>query len=323
MNIIAITVTYNRTSTLKKCLTALLSQSYPVNRILVVDNCSQEHEREKLKTYIQGKDKIEVIWLSENSGGAGGFEIGMYQAHKKYDPDWYWIMDDDAYPRYDCLELLLKAAKERDNAGCMAPVIFGVDLQQYQLYHHKRLTPLIFNNHAIVEKYEELRAIEDIEANAFVGPIFSRSAIERVGIADGSLFIYGDDTEFTYRVSRCLPCYLVKDAIIDHQDPPLSQNYMAPEAWWKEYYSIRNRYFMISKFHKQWWRRQVAVVCYTMCILKILFAAVIKPKYKGFHGFRAKLLIKAIGDGMKNHRGKQIDPTQYYQQLVDLRSRMC
>lgn len=36
--VVAITVTYNRTRTLERCLQALLAQSRPVDKILVVDN---------------------------------------------------------------------------------------------------------------------------------------------------------------------------------------------------------------------------------------------------------------------------------------------
>ena len=45
--------------------------------------------------------------------------------------------------------------------------------------------------------------------------------MEELGIADGSLFIYGDDTEYTRRVSKKHNLYLIRDAVIDHQDAPV------------------------------------------------------------------------------------------------------
>ena len=38
---------------------------------------------------------------------------------------------------------------------------------------------------------------------------------------DGSLFIYGDDSEYTRRVSGKHKLYLIRDAVIDHQDAPV------------------------------------------------------------------------------------------------------
>lgn len=44
---------------------------------------------------------------------------------KKLAPDWYWLMDDDAYPRKDCLETLLDTGKELPDAGGLCPLSTG------------------------------------------------------------------------------------------------------------------------------------------------------------------------------------------------------
>lgn len=308
---VAITVTYNRTSTLFRCLKSLCEQTVPVYKILVIDNNSRIREKEILKQFADKYDCIDVLWLSENTGGAGGFEAGMKAARDCYDADWYWIMDDDAYPCPDCLEQLLNCQKKFPNVGGMCPLIYGIDLREYQFYHHKRLEGWMLNERQIVHKYEELEDVVQVDANAFVGPLFSRKAVETVGIADGSLFIYGDDTEYTYRVSRKFGVYVVRGAIIEHQDPPLCNNYMAPDAWWKEYYSIRNKYFLIREFKNNVIIRMIAYSIMTLKIFKLMIAAAIKPKYKGYHKVRLKILNMAVVDGLKNRRGKTLDPVQY------------
>ena len=42
-----------------------------------------------------------------------------------------------------------------------------------------------------------------------------------------------------------------------------------------------------------------------------MIAAAIKPKYKGYHKVRLKILNMAVSDGLKNHRGKTLDPVRY------------
>ena len=149
---------------------------------------------------------------------------------KKLSPDWYWLMDDDAYPRKDCLETLLDTGKELPDAGGLCPLIYGIDLKHYQLFHHKKLSRFMMKNSPVVRDADQLKAVTEEDANAFVGPLFSGKVVDELGIADGSLFIYGDDSEYTRRVSGKHKLYLIRDAVIDHQDAPVLDANMTPAA---------------------------------------------------------------------------------------------
>lgn len=312
--IVAITVTYNRTDTLKKCLSALQKQTRHIDEIIIVDNNSRKEEQDILRQLEQ--EHVHLIFLKKNTGGAGGFESGMKEAVSRYPADWYWIMDDDAYPRPDCLDNLLAAKEGLKNVGFLAPLIYGIDFQEYQLYHHKCLKGLQLKNVPIASKVEQMKQIHSVEANAFVGPLISNEAVKKVGIADGSFFIYGDDTEYTYRITRQLKGYVIKSAVIDHQDPPLSNNYLEPSAWWKEYYSNRNRYFMVRRFQHRIIKKVLGYVVVTVPMITQLGAALIKPKYKGKRILRLQVLILSVRDGMANRRGKTIDPVEYGEMIM-------
>jgi len=314
--ITAITVTFNRTVTLKKCIAALLAQSRPVDDIIIVDNHSKSEERAILDEIAASDERIHLHVLSDNMGGAGGFEAGMQLAVEKYTADWYWIMDDDAYPRADCLEKLLEVRDVltgENKIGFLAPLIYGVDLKRYQLFHHKKLTKIIYRSKPIVTDVNLLDSITSIEADAFVGPLISSKAIERHGIADGSLFIYGDDTEYTYRVTRDMKAFLIKDAVIEHQDAPVLDANMSAKGWWKEYYGNRNQFFFIREFRKNIIYRYASYVC--LCLR--LSAIIIKSFVKRYHILRTRLIIKSISDGIMNRRGKTIDPVKYMKYLKD------
>lgn len=327
LKIAAVTVTYNRTVTLQKCIVALLTQIRPVDSIIIVDNHSREEEQAVIREIAAKDSRISVIWLSDNLGGAGGFEAGMRAVMEGTEPyDYIWIMDDDAYPRPNCLDKLLRAGAgitEKigdDRIGFLAPLIYGIDLQQYQLYHHKRLKGLALRDEQITLSVDELHQASSIEANAFVGVLISRRAVDAVGIADGGMFIYGDDTEYTYRVSRHLKGYLIRDAVIDHQDPPMTTNFLQPEAWWKEYYKNRNRFFIVREFQTGL-KRLSGYVMLMLPLLAQIPSAVLKPKYQGFHLLRVHMLYKALVDGLMNRRGKTIDPGTYTQMIRERRGR--
>jgi rhamnopyranosyl-N-acetylglucosaminyl-diphospho-decaprenol beta-1,3/1,4-galactofuranosyltransferase len=309
--VIAITVTYNRSHTLKNTIKALLNQTFAVHKIIIVDNNSNITERENIREIQSSSENIDVVWLSENVGGAGGFERGMSTALSDYDADWYWIMDDDAYPRTDCLEKLLSYKNKLNNVGCLAPVIYGIDYNQYQLYHHKIISKYTMKDKKVENDYSSLKEVTKIDANAFVGPLFKKEAVETVGVADGSLFIYGDDTEYTYRVSQNFNIFLIKDAVIDHQDPPKSKKMVTPSSWWKEYYELRNRYLFINKYQENLLKRTILQSYMAYKITKKIAAAMLKTNYKGVRKLRVSLLLSALRDGITGQKGKTIDPVQF------------
>lgn len=109
MKVAAIVVTYNRKQLLKECLNAILNQTAEVERIIVINNASTDGTEDLFKKNGEfASNKIKCVNMDCNTGGSGGFYEGFKRA-SKVDADWFWIMDDDTIPNYDCLEKLLEA----------------------------------------------------------------------------------------------------------------------------------------------------------------------------------------------------------------------
>lgn len=305
-NVIAITVTFNRSHTLINTITALLNQNYNnLNKIIIVDNCSDYVHKEKINEISKLSDKIEVINLEENFGGAGGFYFGMKYAMDKYNPDWYWIMDDDAYPRENCLKELMDNS-ESDNIGFICPMIWGVTKKQYQLYHHKNISLDLVDDLCVIDNIESIKERIHVQANAFVGPLISKKAVERYGYPDKELFIYGDDTEYTYRISREMYGFLVRDAIIDHEDLFKNNIRSNSSLWFKEYYNLRNRILLINQYSTSFEKRIFSSLKMIFIGMRSILAAFIKREYKGNRLKRARVFSKAIIDGIMNKKGKRV-----------------
>jgi rhamnopyranosyl-N-acetylglucosaminyl-diphospho-decaprenol beta-1,3/1,4-galactofuranosyltransferase len=79
----AVVVTYNRSRLLLECLDALLRQTRPVDKIVLIDNASTDGTVEVLRSrgYL-ANPKIDYQRSEFNSGGAGGFHDGMKRAHE-------------------------------------------------------------------------------------------------------------------------------------------------------------------------------------------------------------------------------------------------
>lgn len=309
--IVAITVTFNTGQYVIRAIEAILKQTHKVDHIIVVDNGSKEEEKSKVSAFIKEYPNIVMISLVENTGGAGGFCKGMEYARDKFQPEWFWLMDDDAYPMENCLEELLKGAGQKADAGCLVPLIWGVDQGQYQLYHYKRESRFLVRDIRVVNDPEEMGALTVVESSSFVGPLVAGSVVESLGVVDGSLFIYGDDLEYIYRISREFKVYLVKDAVINHRDILTDGAIISPMAWWKDYYQYRNRIFFITKYAVSDVDRLIGKIIFGLMLAKRILFALIQKEYAGYRGIRIRLLCRAWHDGNHNKRGRTIDPVEY------------
>ena len=108
VKIIAVVVTYNRLNLLQRVVGALKGQSKKLDKIYIINNGSTDGTKE----WLDGQTGLNVIH-QENVGGSGGFYRGIKEASKE-ECDWIWCMDDDVFPREDCLEILLNVAERHE-----------------------------------------------------------------------------------------------------------------------------------------------------------------------------------------------------------------
>ncbi len=309
--IAAITVTFNTSQYVIRAIDAVLKQTHKVDYVIVVDNNSREEERNKVLAFIRDYSQVVMISLDENMGGAGGFSRGMEYARDKFQPDWFWLMDDDACPMEDCLEELLKGAGMEEDIGCLVPLIWGMEKKQYQLYHYKRESRFLVRDIRVANEPNEIGILTPVESSSFVGPLVAGKAVEALGIVDGSLFIYGDDLEYIYRISRKFKVYLVKTAVINHRDILTDGTIVNPMAWWKDYYQYRNRIFFIVKYAATNWSKLVGKIMFDLILVKRMIFALVQKEYAGYRKIRIRLLYRAWYDGNHNRRGRTIDPVEY------------
>ena len=113
--ITAVVVTYNRLELLKRVITALKSQTVPVDKIIVINNGATDGTKE----WLDSQDSLIAIH-QDNVGGAGGFYRGIKEALTTK-ADWIWCMDDDVFPTSQCLEQLILHYTAEDKTGILCP----------------------------------------------------------------------------------------------------------------------------------------------------------------------------------------------------------
>ncbi|MEO8329954.1 MAG: glycosyltransferase, partial [Candidatus Nanopelagicales bacterium] len=104
----AVVVAYNRRELLHDALTAISEQSLVPDVVHVIDNASTDGTAEMVREQFPD---VRLHQLSSNTGGAGGFAVGL--AHALADAaEWVWLMDDDTVPTHDALQHLVAAQQD-------------------------------------------------------------------------------------------------------------------------------------------------------------------------------------------------------------------
>jgi GT2 family glycosyltransferase len=244
-NILAVVVTYNRKELLKENIEALINQEYNKLDILVINNKSTDGTEEILSKYKSEYENFDYITLPENIGGAGGFSYGVKEAIiKKY--DYLWLMDDDTIPNTDALKSLVnKSELLNDDFSYLASVVNWTDGSFCTMNTPKEKN--LFYNHF---KYIKSGLIE-IESSSFVACYINLKEMKQYGLPIKEFFIYGDDVEYTSRLSSHKTAYLDIDSIVIHK---MKQNGKDTRFVTTDknrisriYYDYRNNFYILKR----------------------------------------------------------------------------
>lgn len=238
-----VVVTYNRLELLKECIGALLRQHHPINRIIVIDNCSTDGTEEWLAT-LSDDTRFQTVRPESNIGGAGGFSLGL-RLSVEAGGDYTWMMDDDTIPAPDALALLAKPLAPNGETGFVCSKV-----------NWKDGTPHVMNRCA-VEKRSDKRfrpmyatgtAVYPCIFCTFVSVLVGSAAVRSVGLPIKEFFIWCDDIEYTSRIYNAgFPCLYVPESVVTHKS---KDNYYpkvekAPaEMAGRFYYQARNTSYL-------------------------------------------------------------------------------
>lgn len=215
LKVAAVVVTYNRKELLSECVDAVLKQSFPVWKLIIIDNASTDGTEDMLRqTGVLDNSVVDYRKMDTNLGGSGGFYKGIEIARGK-DCDWIWIMDDDTIPHADCLEKLAEKTAVKPDASFFASCVKGEQDEPMNVtFVDARPTE---NGYA--DWYMELdKGIVKIQRATFVSLLLNKKAVEKVGLPLKDYFIWADDIEYTLRLTtHFAPAYLAGDSWVCHK----------------------------------------------------------------------------------------------------------
>ncbi|MEO6838840.1 MAG: glycosyltransferase family 2 protein [Ginsengibacter sp.] len=234
--VIAVVVTYNRQVLLANCINALRNQTRKIDKILVINNGSNDNTEE----WLSHQDDIE-FFTQKNIGSGGGFNKGIQLAYEKQ-YDWIWLMDDDGFPKEDALANLLEGSDEK------------LCLRNCAVINKEDKKSFVWKtgNYSSIEEVTE--PIIKNFAHPFNGTLLHKNIIEKVGLPKKELFIWGDETEYYHRIitKHKIPFYTKTNSIHFHPASAYSyKNDWDYNSNWKMYFYVRNRFYILkTRFSK-------------------------------------------------------------------------
>lgn len=234
MKFAAVVVSYNRIELLKRCLDALEHQTRPLDEIIVVDNGSTDGSADYVAAEHPG---ITLFRTGENLGGAGGFAWGVEIA-LDHGLDGAWLMDDDAEPELDAFQPLA----DRFESMHPEPSFLASLVTAGRDVFNKRNPPVIST-----DAKRQVEANEDsgiaIDTATFVGVLINLHYSAKTYLPLSDYFIWMDDSEYTYRLSRMANALTIPESQVNHPDTETLSNDMAGRL----FYMVRNRLWFIRE----------------------------------------------------------------------------
>lgn len=242
MKIICVLVTYNRIDKLKTALKSYVNQTTLPDKMIVVDNHSNDGTIEFLNEWCEinhGFEK-ELIFLPNNTGGSGGFYAGLKKA-LEYDSDWIYISDDDAYLDDDVIEKIKRyATSTDDNVGAICAT---VKENEGLGYYHRR----VIKEGVLGIKEKNLpdtdynRKCVELSTYSFVGTAIRTSSLWNIGLPNKDFFLWYDDTEHGIRMGKRYKILFYPDIVVKHDVDSANTG-----VNWKKYYGYRNNLLSIK-----------------------------------------------------------------------------
>ncbi|WP_108803602.1 glycosyltransferase family 2 protein [Aquimarina sp. Aq107] len=276
-----ILINYNSSSFTIDCIKSIIEKtsndiSY---EFIVVDNASE------LDDYLLLDKKIKELQVSNlkliqskyNTGFGGGNMHGIQFSNGKY----YAFVNNDTILQNDCLNIVFNFLEKTEDASICAPQQYNEQGEvQKSFDHFLSLRRELFGRKLLEKlnptKYPKRKKIYDTPVKVQSVPgsflVVSADAFEKVGGFDTNIFLYYEETDLCYRISKNISnglCYLVPQGRYTHFKGQSTQKSIAIKKELKIsllYVLRKNSGYIAYQVLRSW------------LTFKFFFKSIIKPK---------------------------------------------
>jgi GT2 family glycosyltransferase len=236
MKLLAIVVNYRTPKMTLDAVRTLLTALETVAgaEVVVVDNDSQDGSFEILSRGVAtlgrpGAAPVKVIASGRNGGFAYGVNVGLRHGLKsKSVPDYFYLLNSDAFPDPSAVRELLALFEREPRAGIAGSYVYGSDGRPHQTAF-RFPTPVSELERALrlgiasrlLYRWRVPLPIPDedcpVDWVAGASMMIRREVIDDVGLFDERFFLYFEETDFCLRAkSRGWSTYYVRGSAVAH-----------------------------------------------------------------------------------------------------------
>jgi GT2 family glycosyltransferase len=290
--VVAVVLNWNSADETIECIHSLLNSSYKNLQIVIVDNFSADDSVNVIKKTFP---TIKLICNSFNNGYAGGNNLGIKWA-LNLNADYILILNNDVTVDFSMVSVLVESIEKNEKIGLISGKVF-----------YKGNTNRIFSGAGRFIKWRCTGVNRGTNFGRFYshnregsvnyisGVLFLARAdvFKKVGLLDEKYFMYFEDLEFSFRVSKKYILYFNPDAISYHKSGGGTRWSNYSEIYL--YYQTRNRLIVFEDKNIIY---RIYVLFFTLFItiaksLAILFTSMSENSFK-------KKRIKALWRGLKD-----------------------
>jgi GT2 family glycosyltransferase len=325
-----LTVTYgSRFHFLAQTIEAALAAG--AGAVLVVDNCADDGCRAGLAQLQERYGaQLGMLSLPENNGSAGGFKAGLAHILERRRFDYIWLLDDDNVPESDALSTLVACYRTltqkhsydrlallslRDVSNKLKRIAAGLppDLAFPRRSSFQKLHVLgelaKFYKRLVCRRQSAPVAAGECIAVPFApygGLFFHRDLLARIGLPDEHLFLYADDSKFSYNLTcqggaiYLVPASRIKDIDQAWRKRAVSPSVLMSDSDFRVYYSVRNNAY----FYLYYWadNRPMYYLNMFLYCTGMAWLALLRGRWARF-----RLICRAIREGHRRQLGRRDD----------------
>ncbi|MCW2783842.1 MAG: glycosyl transferase family 2 [Marmoricola sp.] len=248
--VVAVVVTWNRHALLTESVDALRAQTHAPAAIVVIDNASDDGTAALLESdwaaASEGRVGLDVVRLRENTGGAGGFTVGIETALGHH-PDLVWLLDDDTVPTPTAAAELVAAWTDYpvhdpdQRPAVLASRVIWTDGRDHPM-NTPRTKPGVTPAESAAAA--AVGAIP-IRSASFVSIMCDASRIRERGLPVADYFLWNDDFEYSTRLIRDGVGLACPSSVVVHKTKVFGSTDVDPGE--RFYFEVRNKLWVFSR----------------------------------------------------------------------------
>ncbi|MHB1543410.1 MAG: glycosyltransferase family 2 protein [Gammaproteobacteria bacterium] len=235
----ALVLNYRRADLTARCVASL---SDSIQRIYVIDNSGDVQESARLESRLGDggvrDPRVCILKPSMNLGFARGMEFGLEAARREQAWDAYWIMNNDATATPDLVSGMVAAFEAHGRRALVAPFASKEGVAS-RLWYHRLL--------GLVLKRPVWGAFPYLNGACLLVPALGPTP----RLFDTDFFLYGEDVELSWRLSRLGFPLVEVDAGYHHEGHAATRD----GSLFYEFHIARGHLLLARKLAAHWGER--------------------------------------------------------------------